>query len=389
MHYNIIFDFKQINEFLCYNLNGGNMNIIDYIDKYGETSFEEKTITEVDKLIFALLSYVKYDGIVSTMSFTKKTIEEVGRTYFEKYTKKDIKNNIFSIRDAINVLEKIYTKKRYKDLLMYNDVYIGDDSQQFSAVCIELSPRLVFVSFEGTDQLISGWEEDCKMSYKFPVPAQKLAIKYLNKHFTFRDCELIVAGHSKGGNLALVSSMYANFIVKNKIREIYSYDGPGLRDEQFNSNRYKTVKDKYNLIIPNSCIVGLLLKHDVRRIIKSTRRGVMAHHALRWEIKEDDFIDSELSLSSKLFDEGLSTWYNKYNDDKREEFVKYVFEVFRKNNIKSLTEIMQDYTILIKIFKDVKDIDIMVKNMVKDFIKIFIDCNTSYFKAKLSKKDSN
>ena len=60
----------------------------------------------------------------------------------------------------------------------------------------------------------------------------------MNAHFTFKDCKLILGGHSKGGNLALVAAMYSNFLVRNKIIEIYSYDGQGLLEEQLNSSRY-------------------------------------------------------------------------------------------------------------------------------------------------------
>ena len=76
-----------------------------------------------------------------------------------------------------------------------------------------------------------------------------MAIKYLNKHFTFTTKKLIVGGHSKGGNLALVASMYANFIVRNKIKYIYSGDGPGVLDKEFNSKKYQKIINKYTHLI--------------------------------------------------------------------------------------------------------------------------------------------
>ena len=63
------------------------MNIIDYIEKYKDLTLEEKELTEVDKLIFSLLSYVNYNGIVSNNEKHKKTIEIVGKEYFLKNTK--------------------------------------------------------------------------------------------------------------------------------------------------------------------------------------------------------------------------------------------------------------------------------------------------------------
>ena len=53
----------------------------------------------------------------------------------------------------------------------------------------------------------------------FPVEAQKYAIKYLNRYL-FNRKKLIVGGHSKGGHLAIISSMYANYFIKRKILKI-------------------------------------------------------------------------------------------------------------------------------------------------------------------------
>lgn len=362
------------------------MNIINYINKYGDKTFEEKSLNEIDKLIFSQLSYVKYNGIVSPNSHNKKTIEQVGYEFFINITKKEILNNILAIRTAINILNRVRVTNRYKNLLMYNYIYIGDDTKQFSAVCIEINSKLIYVSFEGTDHLMSGWEEDFKIAYKFPVPAHKQAIRYLNKNFLFRDCKIIVGGHSKGGNLALVSSMYALPIVKNKIIEIYSYDGPGLRKKQINSKRYKEIKNKYTHVIPNNSVVGLLFWHDNdHKVIKSNRFLIMAHNVLSWQIDGDKFIEAELSSFSKLIDEAITTWLNKYSDVERKQFVEYIFKIFQNNNITSLIQIMDNYKLIIDLLKEAGNIDSTVKDMTKELINILVECNKNYIKSKFSK----
>jgi hypothetical protein len=352
------------------------MNIINYINKYGDNTFEEKELNEVDKLIFALLSYVNYEGIVSHNSRNKKTIEEVGNEYFRKYNKKFIKKNIIAIRNGISLLDLLRTKKRYKNLLVYNYTYVGNDSAQFSAISIEINPKLIYVSFEGTDHLISGWEEDFKMSYMFPVDAQKKAIQYLNKHFIFKNCKLIVGGHSKGGNLALISSMYSIYFVRNKIEATYSYDGPGLRKEQFESDRYKKIESKFKHIIPNYSIIGLLLRHsDNYIVVKSNRMGIMAHDARYWQVTDTDFVRVELSKFSKILDQGLLRWMDRYDNLQREKFVVEVFNMFRRTNITSLTDITNNYELLLKIIKDISNVDKVVAKMLKELVGILIECN--------------
>ena len=350
------------------------MNVINYINKYGDTSLEEKDITEIDKLIFGLLSYVPFNGTVSNSRKNRRTIHDVGVSFFDENNKDCIKKNIMAIRNAINLLSLIMNKKRYKDLLIYNYAYIADEKQQFSATTIEINSKLVYVSFEGTDHMISGWEEDCRMSYEFPVDAQTAAINYLNKKFTFSSKKIIVGGHSKGGNLALVASMYANFIVRRNIINVYSYDGPGLRKEQISSKYYKKIADKFIHIIPNYSIAGLLLMHtNDYVVIKSNKIGLTAHSAESWQINDDNFIFDSLSTSSKILEQGMQTWLDKYDDIQRREFVEQVFDMFRRTNIKSLVQIIEDPRLLFKILRDTTNVDSIVRTMIKELGNILVD----------------
>ena len=192
------------------------MTVYDYIDKYGIYSFDEKELNEVDSMIFAMLSYADYTEIFDT--YKKLTIKEISRMHLGIHTGKD--KNIIAVKEANKLLRYIKDVKRYKDCIISNYEYIGNNEVQFGAMTIEYKTNNVYVSFEGTDQLFSGWKENFLLSYEFPTISHRMAIKYLNKHFTFNTKKLIVGGHSKGGNLALVASMYSNIFVRSKIKYI-------------------------------------------------------------------------------------------------------------------------------------------------------------------------
>ena len=361
------------------------MNVIEYIKKYGDITIEEKPLNDADKLLFGLLSYVYYNGACPFNDRHKATISEVAKEFFEYKTRAELKKNILAIRGSIKLLNLIKDKKRYKDLLMYNDVYIADESQQFSAVCIEINPKLVYVSFEGTDQMLSGWEEDAKMVYMFPVKAHRHAIKYLNRHFTFRCCDIIVGGHSKGGNLALIASMYCNHAVRKKIKEVYSYDGPGIRKKQLASNRFKKIEDRYHHIVPYNSVVGMLMNNTNNHIvIKTSGSGLMGHYAEKWQFEDCMFKKVKLSRASRILDMGIDTWTDRYTDKEFKLFTEQVFNMFKKENITSLLEIFDNPKILIKIYQNTHDLDPIVSNMVKDLIDIVVDYSkeaiTSIFK---------
>ena len=52
------------------------MNIIDYIKKYGDYSFKEKSFNEVDNAILSLLSYINFSNIVSNNNRNKIRLED-------------------------------------------------------------------------------------------------------------------------------------------------------------------------------------------------------------------------------------------------------------------------------------------------------------------------
>lgn len=345
------------------------MNLFSYIDKYGCYNFEEVEFNEVDNLIFSSLAYVNLEDYVSNNRFHKKTIKEVGKLFFEEFDKK--KKVVIAIKHGIKVLDNIRDTRRYGNLFLYNYSYVGDDKRQFSAITVELNKKLVYVSYEGTDHLISGWKEDFMMSYKFPILSQKMAIDYLNRHFLFNNKDIIVGGHSKGGNLAMVASMYCNFWVKDRIVRIYNNDGPGLRKKEIESKYYASIKHKLWHIIPNYSVFGLLLRHSSDYIvIRSFKKSIYAHDMATWVVRSNELERCELSSFSKIFDDGMNDWLNQYDDEQREKFVEALFMVFERANIKSLIDLKENKALIIRLIMQTKGIDKKTRVILKDFIYV-------------------
>ncbi|HPF83767.1 MAG TPA: DUF2974 domain-containing protein, partial [Bacilli bacterium] len=114
-----------------------------------------------------------------------------------------------------------------------------------------------------------------------------------------------------------------------------------------------------------------ILRHDSDyKVIKSNRPGILAHSVSTWMIENTFFKPAELSKSSKIVDVSITKWLDKYSDAQRKEFVKYIFDVFKKNNIIDLVEIMRDYRLLLRLIRDTTRIDSHVVDMTKDLIKV-------------------
>ena len=193
---------------------GDVMTLFEYIDKYGDYSFEEKEINEVDNMIFSFLSYVNLQNIELS---EKETLESVSKKVFS--IDRRGKKSISAEKDALRLLKAIMNKKRYKDCLLFNYIYEVDDDSQFSVITIEYLKNHIYISFEGTDEMISSWYEDFLLSYQYPTKSHVKAVEYL-KRYTLSKYSIILGGHSKGGNIALVAAMNTNPFVKSKITDI-------------------------------------------------------------------------------------------------------------------------------------------------------------------------
>lgn len=351
------------------------ISLFNYIEKYGDFSFTEKEFNEVDNAIFSALTYINFSDIVPSKKNCYKSLKDAALEFFAKYSKKELANNILAIKEAIKLFDKIKDFKRYQDVLLYNYVSKKDDAKQFSAMCIKVSKNLIYVSYEGTDELISGWKEDFELAYKFPVPAHIEAINYLNKSIKLSTKNVIVGGHSKGGNLALVASMYTKFWIRNKIVKIYSNDGPGLLQEELKSKKLQKVIHKYVHIIPNYSIVGQILHHpENNRIIQSNKKGILAHDFLTWQVENDHFVLSKLSNSSIKFKNITDKWLQEYTKEAKQNFIKELFDIFKRENVASLLDIKsQKISGIIGLIKESKKLDSQSKKMFKDFLTLIIE----------------
>ena len=347
--------------------------IYDYVEEYGKYTLLEKEFNEVDNVIFSMLSYNDWFNIVPEIGQGTITLKEAAEIFFKKRNLKSIEKSILAIKEGTNLLKKIYNTKRYKDLILLNYEYQITFDIQFGALCIKLPDHTMYVSFEGTDNFLSGWEEDFLMSYQFPVPAQREAIKYLNKVVKFFGPRVYVGGHSKGGNLALVSSMYCRGSVFRKINWIYSNDGPGLRKKELESRRYDRVINKFSHIVPNESFIGMLFcSYDDYVVIKSAKKKYIQHNCMNWLVDGNRFQRAELSEFSKRFHKAITSWLDKQDDAKKEEFIRIFFSIFKQVEITDLNDIIKaKITNMMKILKGMKNISkenrVLLTSTLKEF----------------------
>ncbi len=345
------------------------MTIYDYIDEYGIYGFDERPFNEVDSAIFSFLSYADFSNIFEK---EKMTIQEIGRKHLGLHSKKE--NNVIAVREGNSILMYMKDTKRYRNCLVYNHKYEGTNDIQFGVIAIEYQKNEVYISFEGTDELISGWKENLLLSYQFPTKSHLKAINYLNRNYTFSTKKLIIGGHSKGGNLALVAGAYSNFFVRKKIKMIYNFDGPGLLEKEYYTKPFQSILNKYIQIIPDYSVVGLILENSNVKVVKSNNKTILSHNIYYWEIDNNHFKEGKLSLFSKNLQAEIENWTDKYTQREKQDFIENLEGICQKANIKSLLDFKEKKTKLIDLIYESRDLSENSKKILMDFIGLFLKC---------------
>lgn len=344
-------------------------NIFNYIEKYGYTKVLDKEYNDVDYVVFSQLSYLDFDGIVKTDFIN---LNDCLKQFLKDLNYKEFLKKGLDQKNLYRLVLTMIDKDRYKDILIGNYIYKITNDEMFCAFTLKLDDGSKYVCYEGTDNNISGWEENFNLCYQYPVASQIDAINYLNRSVSLFDKKVIVGGHSKGGNMALVAAMNANIIAKMKVVKVYNLDGPGLLKAQIESKKYQRIVHKLEHIVPNYSLIGLLLRHgDNYRVVKASRKDIFAHSPFYWEVEKDHFIETQLSKLSTNLDNSITLWLDNHTLVERAKICRAIFKLLKDVGIKTLLETTKLKNI-IAIVKKSKDVDAESKELFLNFIKFNI-----------------
>lgn len=322
-------------------------NIMDYLDWRGDVPLSLSPFNEVDNLIFAKFSFIDLCGILpERVADGGMVLSEAVARYFEMHPN-DEKLGLIVPPQTRPLIRKLAECPRFRDMKLYGFVNHIDESlqKQFCALTVGLDENEAYVVFRGTDDTLVGWKENFNMSFLEAIPAQLDAVAYLNEAGkALPQARLYVGGHSKGGNLAIYSSIRCDEDIKARIVRVYSNDGPGYRREVVDSPEYREMESRIVNIVPQSSVVGRLLENNVRCcIVQSTASGLWQHDGFSWEVKGTSFVGApRLTVGSQTIDRSLKKWIADMNDEQKERVVDAFYRVLTATNAKTLTELADD-----------------------------------------------
>ena len=314
-----------------------NTNVLDYLEWRGDLSFEQDKFNEIDACILARFSYLSLKNIVD-MSGTKVSIKDA----YAKYDETKDSRAVYW-KDDPALFKLMSESNRFKDLnLLYHVTKNNDDEmEQFSAITIELNENSYYLSFRGTDNTINGWKEDLLMSFDDKVSSQQDALDYIQQVSSLIKGDIYIGGHSKGGNLSIYTSLFCNSDAANRIKGVYSFDGPGLHKNVLKEIKNTDVIPTIINYIPQSSIFGKMLSHKEQSItVYSDATGALQHDIYSWTVMQKSFnhLPSE-TATSRIFDQAFHDYLDHLSKKEREDVVEIVFEIVDSCDAKTMDDL--------------------------------------------------
>lgn len=340
--------------------------LITYLKKYKDKSFKEMAFNEVDSLIYSTLSYIDFRGIITKAT----TIKEAYDLYQKKFMIKDKDRFMRQNEELFKVLSQT---PRFCDNIILKYENISNAKTQFSALTIKVPHEFKYIAFTGTDDELTSWEEDFRMSFEYPVMAQTSALKYLEKEVKFSDILVYVGGHSKGGNLACYAAMNAKFSTRLRIKYVFDFDGPGFWQDIADSKIYKRIIKKVRHYYPEESIVGMMLtSNGPKKIVKSNASRVNQHNPHSWQVNLEQFDYGELSAYAKGIHKKFERIINEISVEKLEAITNTLFNLLYKagyTDKKELTKL--NFIKFHNIIKEAINLSDEDKSLIYELLKIF------------------
>ena len=309
-------------------------NMVDYLAWRGDVPFTVSPWNEIDGLLIATLSYLNFHGGRDPRGWT---LEEMARIDLLQ------EGNSASFSGRKAVFEAMASGERFRKCRLHHAIAMTDPEigMQFSALCMDLPDGTTCVAFRGTDNTIVGWREDFNMAFTTRVPAQEAAILYLRRAAALSARPLRLAGHSKGGNLAVYAAAFASKKVQDRIESIWSYDGPGMNREIAQTEGYLRIREKIRSRIPQTSIIGLLMEYyDPYTVVRSTASGISQHDPMTWQIYGPQFETvPAVDQTAIVVRDTLHEWLQNSTPEQRAAFVDALFGMVETTKATRMSEL--------------------------------------------------
>ena len=317
-------------------------NLFDYLLWRGDLTFDQVPFGPVDGLILSTLSYVHFEALVPGGVENPVLL---GRAAEDYLALPPARRGRCRCEDDWKLLQVLAGAPRFARLGLcgYADRFVPKEETQFAAMTVLLGDGSAYLAFRGTDGTLVGWKEDFNLSFLDVIPAQLEAAGYIQDIAMRFSGPLRLGGHSKGGNLAVAGGALSTMKVRDRIKSVWSFDGPGLTAYLLARPGYSELLTRIRSFVPKSSVAGLLLAHEEPyTVIESTQEGLFQHNPYYWQIMGPGFVQlEEVTAGSRRIDRALKEWLAGLTSRQRETVVDTLYELLTDGDAKTVKEALE------------------------------------------------
>ena len=347
-------------------------SLIDYVKWRGDLTLSSDPFNLIDNTILCNASYIDF----SYAKITKKiTLRSALSKVFKEVEPEKMVLGLFIPKDIVELAHLTKSTKRYGSIEVSDYVnYISvEEMCQFSAITYHLDDDTMFVAYRGTDDSLIGWQENLNMVSTFPVRGEVLAKEYLERIARkYKNKKIYVAGHSKGGTLALYASIYADESVKSRIINVFSNDGTGIMRYHLDIEKLKIIESRIIKIVPVDSVVGMFFDNICGKLIvvKSSAKKVYQHNMVSWMVEGNRFLTHDgISKNAEKLSIATINLIEGMTKEEREKIALEVYEMLMKMKSNTLTDIKKEGLLILK---HINTISYKNKKYFMKFISNFI-----------------
>lgn len=400
-------------------------NVIDLL-RNDFSTFAQRKFNAVDALILCELSYINMPMSVPKYCYNPKNISTVSINELlriEDYSSMFASGSPKVDKFRRKLLLAVASSPRYRGIRVGEYLERFDESnidesleQQFAGVTFDLSdcegidnPHTLVVAYRGTDNTLVGWKEDFNMAFRCPVPAQESAAEYLtsvvqryskrysNKNFFKKlfanklfarfskssvgaqnnNPNIIVVGHSKGGNMAAYAAMRLDATSQklgNLVSKIYSMDGPGFAWDVVDTSVFANVSSRIEKVVPQSAFIGLIMDTGVPyKVTSADSIGLMQHFGMLWQIKDGDFDYCDCVTPRALaVSKAANEWMMSLPFEERKRRIDSVYSIFSSLGYSTFDEMSSHWSEVVpKLLKIAMHMDSNTHELIRSVMNAF------------------
>lgn len=300
-------------------------NIDDYIVWRGDLSKTKDDYNEVDYALLSVISYSRFENLEEKDK--GKTLRKISPKVLSKkreelsYEDKKVFDTFCLLRDSAR-----FGTIKFQEFFSTFD---PKSEEQFAAILFS-SGKDAYLIFRGTDNTITGWKEDFNLGFSPDIPSEHSALSALESIAPFYN-SITLAGHSKGGLLALWIALKCKKETFNKIKAVYSFDGPGVPFEFKTTKRWKETEEKAMEIVPESSLIGRLFLTPKNLVVtESNSVGILQHDIHSWKVISNKFTSiKKTNITSDVSSGTINDFIMSCSPEERKTLVETAYSILR------------------------------------------------------------